>query len=325
MSFPIVAPSFIKEFVDFTEKNPDDKDFVNIVVSPAAVEYILKLCNPDIARKVITMTSPMEFNISKIEGDAAKPFLESREKACKRNPAAPYYWQIRTLMMSVLQNRKFGLEKRMFLLNYALKNIQMLVDASQAYAIPQFVNEFIKLENYDDVMQHFKSVVPNPAYSLMDGVSLLKSISTKTPAYKEIMSTIYKNLGVTGIETMKLMKFEKYIELRNQFGEKYLQNNSEIIENILVNYVWKYSIPYNDSDRVNIWDNYLFLCSIYNVIKVLFACYMPGKNEDDMVKALSNFDMALNQIGAGVCTRVVGAIKRSGQANNGDMAVLVLS
>ena len=52
---------------------------------------------------------------------------------------------------------------------------------------------------------------------------------------------------------------------------------------------------------------------------------MDGKGEEDFVKAVSSFDDALRQSGDDLIWKMVLAIKNAGEANNGDMAILVLS
>ena len=122
-----------------------------------------------------------------------------------------------------------------------------------------------------------------------------------------------------------MVKMDKYIEMRRDFTLDFMEKHSSWIENIMINYVWTYGLPYACADKLNIWDNYVFFCALYNAIKVMVSCYMPGKTEDDFVKAISSLDDALRKTGKDIVWKMVVAIKNAGQDNNGDMAVLTIS
>lgn len=325
MAFPVVTPSFFKELVDTSKPAEEYESFTDIIVSPAAVEYTLHLSNPDVVRKLMSLEKPIEYKMIPLSEEDSKQFLEQSRRAVEANPNAMHYWQLRILFMNVLQNREVTLEKRILLLNYAIKTVQNMIDMRQAAEIPRFVASFTQIEEYEKVLEFFKSVTPHFGYSLSDGVSLLKSLTKVSPEYKEVLNTIYNNLGVSGPETLSMVKMDKYIEMRRDFTLDFMEKHSSWIENIMINYVWTYGLPYACADKLNIWDNYVFFCALYNAIKVMVSCYMPGKTEDDFVKAISSLDDALRKTGKDIVWKMVVAIKNAGQDNNGDMAVLTIS
>jgi hypothetical protein len=96
------------------------------------------------------------------------------------------------------------------------------------------------------------------------------------------------------------------------------------MENIMVNYIWANSLPFKNP-TLNYWEHFVFFCSLYNAVKVLYTCYMPGKEDEDFAKAISAFDSAIRAADDNLIQKIVNAAKNSGQSNNGDMAVLVLS
>lgn len=318
-------PSFLKELVDLSKPAEESSSFTEVIVSPAAVEYVLHPRNPDVLRKLMSINMPIAYSMVQMSDEHAAQFTAQREAALAANPTAEYYWQIRTLMMSVLQNKEVTFEKRILLLNYALKTIQGMIDNGQSFQIPQFIATFTQNKEYSKVLEYFKGIGAVPGYSLADGISLLKSLTKVSPAYKEVLSVIYKNLGVSGPETLNMVDMHKYIEMRRVYTEEFMAEHSHWIENLMVNYVWAYSIPYACSGTLNIWENYVFFCALYNAVKILVTCYMPGKGEDDFVKAVSAFDEALGKTGSSLVWKMVAAIRDAGQANNGDMAILTIS
>ncbi len=324
MKYPIVTPDFFKGLVDLSKPVSEYADFVEIITTPAAVEYVVHLNKPEVVKTLMDLEKPVEFKMARLPDEQSEQFIAFSQDAIKRIPVAVYYWQIRTLLMSILQKREVTFEKRMLLLNYGVKTIQSMTDNHQSNLIPQFVDEYTKLEDYTKILEYFNGVTPNFGYALADGISLLKSVSKVTPAYKDILKRIYKNLGVSGPETLNMTDMKKYLEMRRDFSEKFMAEHSTWIENIMVNYVWTYSIPFASSGRINLWENYVFFCALYNAVKILITCYNP-QNEEEFIKAISSFDDALRKTGSDIVWKIVAAMKNAGQANNGDMAVLTIS
>lgn len=324
MGFPIVTPAILKELNDRLKPQPSD-DFCDIIVTVSAVEYVPHLSNIEVVKKLMEEKDVLEFKMVNLPDDQSAQFIEKSKKILANYPTAQYYWQMKTLFMNVLQNRNVNFEKRMLLLNYAVKTVQGMLDKGQSNLIPKFIEEFTKPDmDYTPVLEYFKEVRPNPGFALADGVSLLKSLNKPNAAYKEVLNTIYKNLGVSGPETLKMTDMMKYISMRKDFSEQAAGENAHYIENIMVNYLWSFSIPFADPS-LNFWDHFVFFCSLYNAIKVMITCYMPGKNDDDFAKAVSAFDAAIRSSDKRIMKKVISAAKNAGQSNNGDLAVLTLS
>lgn len=322
MGFPIVSPVIIKSLKEKLSLTPED--FCDVAVTAAAVEYTPKLENIEVAKAIISEKETLAFQMISLPDDKSAPLVEESRRILAACPSAMYYWQMRTLFMSVLQNRSINLEKRFLLLNYAVKTAQGMIDNGQPERIPKFVDDFTNLADYTPVFEYFKQVRPNPAYSLSDGISLIKSLKKPNAAYKEVLGTIYKNLGVSGPETLKMLDIPKYVKMRKAYSEAMAGEKSAAIENVIINYVWQYSLPLA-LPQFNYWDHFVFFCSLYNAVKILYTCYMPGKNDEDFAKAISAFDAALRASDDKLVQKVIFAVKNSGQSNNGDLATLTLS
>ena len=323
MGFPIVTPASLNKLKEkLAPLTPED--FCDVAVSVAAVEYAPKLENIEVARAILTEKDILSYSMINLPDDKSEQLIEQSKAIVDAHPSAAYYWQMRILFMNILQNRSVNIEKRMLLLNYAVKTTQNMVDSYQPHLIPKFIDEFTSTSDFTPVMEYFKGVRPNPAYSLADGISLIKSLKKPNAAYKEVINTVYKNLGVSGPETLNMIDMKNYIGMRKAFTDDMDDERASLIENVLVSYVWTYSLPFN-SPNYNFWDHFVFFGSLYNAVKVLYTCYMPGKEEDDFVKAISAFDAALRASDSNLIRTVIQAAKNSGQNNNGDLATLTLS
>ncbi|MDE7279677.1 MAG: hypothetical protein K2N26_08140 [Oscillospiraceae bacterium] len=117
---------------------------------------------------------------------------------------------------------------------------------------------------------------------------------------------------------------KKYIGMRKEFSQAAAGEKAHYIENVMINYVWSYSIPFSNPE-FNFWDHFVFLCSLYNAIKVMLTCFAPDFSDEGFAKAINAFDMALRASDENLMTKVIVAVKNAGQNNNGDLAILTLS
>ena len=324
MGFPVVSPVILKQLIEqFKPMQPDE--FCDVIVSSAAVEYSPHLSNIETVKALMQEKDILAYSMTNLPDDQSQQFVEQSRRILETYPTAQYYWQMRTLFMNALQNRNINFEKRFLLLNYAVKTVQGMIDKGQPNLIPQFIEDFTNPDfDYKPVLEYFKEVRPDFGYSLADGISLLKSLSKPNAAYKEVLSKIYSNLGVSGPETLKMVDMKKYIGMRKQYSEFVFGEKARYMENVMINYVWSYSIPLADPE-FNFWDHFVFFCSLYNAIKVMITCYAPDGEDEAFAKAISAFDTALRASDKKLMNKVIYAARNMGQNNNGDLAILTLS
>lgn len=324
MGFPVISPVIVKELAEQLKPLTPD-EFCDVVVSPYAVEYAPMLSNADVVKKLMDAKEPLAYSMVTLDDEHSKQFVAQSKAITDAHPVTQYYWQMRTLFMGVLQNREVNLEKRFLLLNYAVKTVQGMIDKGQPNLIPQFIEEFLNPENtYEPVLKYFKDVRPVPAYSLADGISLLKSLVKPNAEYKDVLNTVYKNLGVSGPETLKMVEIKNYIGKRKLFSDLAAGEKSHYIENVAVSYVWNFTLPFADPD-FNLWDHFVFFGALYNAIKVMITCYTPEADDEKFIKAVTAFDAAVRATGGKLMRTVINTAKNAGQNNNGDLAILTLS
>lgn len=324
MGFPVVSPAILKELTEqFKPMQPNE--FCDVIVSSAAVEYSPQLSRIEVVKALMKEKNILAYNMSNLPDEQSEQFIEQSQKFIETYPNAQYYWQLKTLFMNILQNRNINFEKRFLLLNYAVKTVQGMVDKGQPDLIPRFVEDFTSADfDYEPVLRYFKEVRPNPGYSLADGISLLKSLNKPNAAYKEVLSGIYKSLGVSGPETIRMADMKKYIELRKKFTELVSGEKAGYIENVMISYVWSYSLPLANPE-FTFWDHFVFFCSLYNAVKVMITCYAPDGDDEAFAKAISAFDEAIRASDSRLMNKIIYAARNTGQNNNGDLAILTIS
>ncbi|MCC8042660.1 MAG: hypothetical protein LIO69_04010 [Oscillospiraceae bacterium] len=347
MPYPMIAPAFFKEFTSTTDKDAAHADYI-FTASPAALECVFPLNQEVIIRKLMDTKEPLQFMMTNLKPEHEEKYTKDAEELIAGHPHLKYYWPLRSLTMNILQNRRYVFEKRMLLLNFALKTVQGMMDYEDEYnrtgkipdtaegsapppppeeipnLIPQFVAQFSSTQDHDDVMNYFSSIKPNFAYSLCDGMSLLTVLPTN-PDFDKVKYNIFKNLQMS--PNLKQFKYNSgiYMPLKKAYYEDFLKDREHYIEHIMVNYVWTNCMPFADYS-MSVWDNFVYFNTLFNAIKVMLTCYMKDRNDDDFVFAVKAFDIALSEAkGKNFVRCIAEANHKEGLANNGDMAILAMS
>ncbi|MDR0947706.1 MAG: hypothetical protein LBM87_08210 [Ruminococcus sp.] len=324
MSIPVITPFFFKEFVD-VKSRVGGRGNTSIVISPYSIDYVVLLNDPAVVKRLMGITDPIAFNRVIIDDPEREPeFRKNAEELVARFPVMEHFWSIRTLIMGVLQNAEWSLDRRLLILNYTLKTIQGMVDQYQQDLIPGFCEKTISMPDFMGILKFFEGITVNPAYSLTDGINFLKRLE-KTSEWKHMMGRVYSGLGISGPETMNLMDFPKYIDKRAKFAENYLEQRGNIFTNILVNYVWTMAMPFAVPE-MGIWENFVFFNALFNALKILITTTQP-KDDDDFAEIIACFDRTfyLSNKDNRYATRYMQSAKMSSLSGNGDMAMLTIS
>ncbi|MDR0904526.1 MAG: hypothetical protein LBM59_07830 [Ruminococcus sp.] len=333
MAFPIVAPSFLREYIDFD--NPEkNAGLVRYVISPHSVDYVLMLANPAVAKRLIEHTDPILFTMTDMSDEDSAKFSENAKALIARYPNMQYYWQIRQLVMYILQFKKLHFDRRLLIMNHAIGTVNGMITQFQPNLIEGFAQNITHTTDFSETLKYFEKVPIIPPVSLAEGVSFLKAMfntlknmddKTVYKKWKPFYERIYKGLGISGPETFTTADMKLYIPKRVAFGENFTNNRPHIMENIMINYLWALATPFTDPE-LSVWDNFVFYITLYNAIKIYITLIEPA-DDDDLASALSAFDIALTEVSAGnaFLRSTVSALKNQDSANNGDMAVITLN
>ena len=178
MSYPLIAPDFYKEYTESWDREKEGDIPCEIIFTPAAAEYVFTLNNVDTVMRLMAHKEKLSFQMYNLKPDPERDAAYEKQNKEKLAlfPLLQYYWPLKTLMMNILQRREAAFEKRMLVLNYAIKAVQEIIDRNQAEAIPAFVSQFIAREDYSDVLAYFAELRPALDYSMNDGLSDRKSV-----------------------------------------------------------------------------------------------------------------------------------------------------
>lgn len=203
-------------------------------------------------------------------------------------PLFDYFYDISSFIFAVLQNRNYEIGERMVLLGMAFQNMDKLEKDKKIKQIPQYMRSFLqnmdKPEYKEMYQEFFEKVKTNNRLRAMNSLITYHNV-LKRKADNNIIERVNDRIDVqirfAASEQQKenedtvvidQVKYhfdgEKYEEAEKQF-QKWLEENSYILENIIVSIAWHKTtalIPSGD-----VWKNYCMLAHIYSIYRFELA------------------------------------------------------
>ena len=344
MPYPIITPVYFEELSDKNNPENNGVEFLQLT-TPAALEIVFPINQERVIRRLMDQTGIMEYKMIKMNPEAEPEFAAKAEEIIKNTPVLKYYWNIKTITINLLQDRRYTLNQRMLMLNFVYKTIQAMLDKQREDAVNGFIASTIREPDHSGIMNYFNSsdsVKPSPAFALADGLTFLRSLP-ESEELKKLRTIVFKKYKIDQDmkdyidQDMKTYKYtEEHEAIRKAYNDMFTADpekpadeekisRTHYMEQIIINYVWTYCMPYADF-RLDLWSNYIFFNIIYNSLKVTVAGYLYESTtpDEDFVFAIKTFDDALRTVKGSMVARIKDANEKMGLCNNGDMAILTI-
>lgn len=324
MPYPVITPEFFGELTDRTKIENEFNEYT-VLFSPAAVEYVFPLRLDAVLKKLMECRDTIAFKMTNLKPEAESEYSQKGQALIKNTPVLKYYWPVKVMTMNAIQNRTYSFEERMLLLNFIYRTAQNMIDQGKPQAINSFMADFTGKNEHPEIMAYFSKLKPVPLLSLGNGLSFIHSMPDNGD-FDKIKFSCFKAMGIDPKATEAEADPKKYDALQKKYREEFLPGREHYIENIMVNYVWSYCMPFADY-KLSLWENYQFFCVLYNAIKVMLTLYTPDRSDKDdaFFNAMKAFDTSLAAIPGSVVRVVTDTLAREKTNNNGDMAILAIS
>ncbi len=258
------------------------------------LEKSLTMSCPEVVRLGLLNSELMEFEeieFNEILGnikkniDTNKPlFGKSLEK---------YFWDLRIFTISLLQNRNYPLEERLIVLGLFYQKVTELINEKKDNQIISIINNYMDNINNGAYNKLLKDI---PSQNFIQ-MKILKEITDKrilrgvtNERYLECFRECLLGIGyINGEEITNISK--KYTEAYENYYKPYIDNHSYILENYLVNYVFKNAFPLGD--RKTVFDEYMIMIIHYAMIKMhligIAGYHKEDFSTDHVVKLIQSF------------------------------------
>lgn len=219
----------------------------------------------------------------------------------QRLSTAPFkfYWDIKTLTISIMKNRNYSVEDRLILLGIAFKHIDELISTNEGDKIPSYIDGLIAVCTTDkSMLDDLKDIEPKIYLNALNFASILVSISYAKSFTEEFFEKIKSNLGIVYdySETGNHTNFKSDInKIDKQLGLLFnmLSGREYILENFMLNSMLYLNLPFADTS-LSFWDSYIFICMVYSIMIFMLAGNLTEKSDDnDIIEAFVIFSRCL--------------------------------
>lgn len=255
-------------------------------------EMSLDVSCPEAARILLLKEEGIEFeeNEETLGKHIISSEIDTKSKEFKNLPIK-YFKEIRDLSIKIIKNRKFDLNRRLYILG-------------------EFINELEEelKYNYENVLKFIKEYDINSVkdpyekddFSYLLQVDFFKKTMKYLNILNEVDSLLFKDYTrevMTGFnfEDDNISKYANiYIEAFEEYSKEYMIKNSFIFENYLVNFIYNYMFPFSENQSV--FDGYIMLLMRYSFIRFyLVGKYIVNKNEskEEIVRFIQVFSKSI--------------------------------
>ncbi|MDD4588572.1 MAG: flagellin lysine-N-methylase [Heliobacteriaceae bacterium] len=282
---------------------------------------------PEAARLALLNPAIMEFD--EIEEPATvrnivSGKIDTHQLAVARKPQR-YFWELRIFTIGLLQNRQYRLPERLIILGLFHQRLQELIEHRQPEKIPELIAKYANLTGTDELQSQLAQIPVQVAIQM----ELLKELADER-IFKGVNSRRYLACFaefLTGIQYTKEALVEdiadRYQKAETEHYLPFMGEHEYILENYLVNYVFKNLYPFTGNK--DLFDNYVMLVIHYALIKlhlIGMAAFHQGLTEDLVIKLIQSFAKTVEH-NQQYLQHVFDLLKNNGYTTMAYMAILI--
>jgi len=260
----------------------------------SAIEISGTISCPEIARLALLNPNIMEFDEScdniNIRGNLVVKNLDTKNNHLANMPGK-YFWEIRIFTISMLQNREIELWKRMIILGLFYKKLQDYIDSGKLDFIPDLISHYSDFDYQDTINESLGSIKSNQNIQ----INLLVNLAEKKfltgisgIRYIKCFQAFVDGLQCTGNSTGEEIA-QNYSRAYLEYYQPFMRDHEYVLENYLVNYVFKNMFPFNCYQSV--FGSYMMLVIHYSLIKmhlIGMSAFYKGLNIDLVIELIQS-------------------------------------
>lgn len=249
---------------------------------------------PEAARLALLNREKMAFSYIEEPSDTRKVLASS---ISKREPVNPndiksYMWDLRIFTIQVLQNRNYKLYERIIILGMFYQKVQEKVEDRRVQETLQLIetyNRYIQEGAFSEYLSSIPTEVSIQMEFLKSLIDIRYRQGVNSERYIECLKEFLEGLDYqTGKTNDELL--DTYNDAYENHFKKFIAVNEYILENYLVNYVFKNLFPIGDGK--GIYDNFVGMVLHYALIRIHLigmARYHRMLTTDHAIKLIQSF------------------------------------
>lgn len=285
-------------------------------------EMSLDVACPEAARIILLKEEGIEFKAGEetLDKHIVSSDIDTKSKKFNNSPVK-YFSEIRDMSIKIMKNRKLNLSQRLCILGEFINTLENKIKRNYNN-IPKFIKEY-------DINSIKNSYEKNQSGYILQ-MDFFKRMVGFLNVFKEVDSISFKEYTK---QIMVAFRFEEekgisnnsemYINAFEDYTEKFINNNSYIFENYLVNFIYNNMFPLSENELLI--DGYIMLLTRYSFIKF----YLVGKylyNKQDSKENIVEFIQVFSKVIGHHNTFTIDVLNyiKENKFNNGEFIKILL-
>lgn len=259
------------------------------------LEKSLTMSCPEATRRALLNPDLMEFD--ELEYDItnrhnAGLVLNTSDMKLAQRPQK-YFWDLRIFTISLLQNRSYQLWQRLVILGLFCNKLNQLVSDCEVHDIPKLIDIYTNGLEHDIFRTELDSI-PNQLTIQME---LMKELADErifagvnSQRFMDCFGEFLHGIQYTAEATKEEIGV-RYAEAYDKYYQPFMAQHEYILENYLVNFMFKNLFPVNGEKHI--FDNYVLLIVHYAMIKMLLigmaGFHKENFGTDQVIKLIQSF------------------------------------
>lgn len=266
---------------------PRVSNIVNDVVERSAT-----MSCPEAARLALLNPNKMEFD--EIEETLNNKFATQGylNSSTSKNRLTPYFWDMRIFTIRLLQNRTYTVSDRLILLGIFIQNADDLVRIKKENEIPLLIENYEKLISTGAFNDSLKEVPVEwtPQVKLLKKlIDTRVTLGIRNQRYLDCHEAMTTGIGFTDENSIEEVTLRYQMVYKNHY-EPFMEKHCYILENYLVNHVYKNLFPLGSG--IDCMEDYVKLVVQFGLIKMhlvgLAGYYKDSFNLEHVVTCIQS-------------------------------------
>ncbi|OMC64226.1 lysine-N-methylase [Paenibacillus odorifer] len=292
------------------------------------LEKSATLSCPEVARLALLNPEGIQFNQIEESINVRIPLKKllntTHEKALYR--IDEHFWDLRIFTIQVLQNRNYSIAHRLVVLGMFYQKVQGFLSEGHFNDIANQISTYNSLLE-DGSFREGLAGIPTSSTIQMQLLKALADIrvshGVQSSRYLECFNELLDGIQYTKGSTVEEIT-ERYQLAYKEYYAPFMTPNEYILENYLVNYVYKNLFP--SSSNTDIFDSYILLVVHYSLIK-LHLIGMAGHHKenfevDHVIKLIQSFAKTVEHNSL-YLREIIELLKKNNYSSMAYMAILI--
>ena len=249
---------------------------------------------PEAARLALLNPEPMEFfEIHAKPNEKFSLQTVSNPESFQSSHIQHHFWGLRIFSIEIMQKRNYSLTNRVLLLGLFMQNVQDCMSNETISHIPLLIEHYRQMVqdgSLRDSLNQIPVEVNAQIQLLRELMELRLHLGTENKRYLDCFQLFLEGISYNEGSSIEHLA-ENYQSAYTTYYKPFMENHSYILENYIVNNMYKSTFPFYGG--VNVMDNFFSLSLHYSLIKMhligLAGYYKENLNVQHVVTFIQSF------------------------------------